>query len=171
MSHLTELPYPRAGQAMVEALLSLPLILLMAGGIVHFTFLFLAKVQFEHACGEVARKYAAGTLDPERFPEGIFRGLGPFKDLFLSSSITVHDLGKGIDPVPGKKPSPEESLRKVHPPKSSRRLFPMPLDYGGGLWKAEARITTPRFFLPFFRDGLVLSTEFSVLRHPRGNLP
>lgn len=170
MSHLTRLSRPLGGQAMAETLLALPLVLLMAGGTVHFTFLFLAKVQFEHACGEAARKYAAGTLDPKRFPEGIFQGLGPFKGLFPPNSITVHDLDKE-DPAPVKKTSPEEDLRKVRLPKDAHPTFPAPLDYGGGLWKVEARVMTPRFFLPLFRDGLVLSTKFSVLRHPHGGLP
>jgi len=171
MSRPTDPSKLRTGQAMLETLLALPLILLMAGGIVHFTFLFLAKVQFEHACGEVARKYVAGTLDPERFPEGIFQEFGPFKGLFSTGSITVQVLNEGIDPTPGKERSPEEELSKVRLPRGTHPLLPTPLDYGGGLWKAEARVVTPRFFLPLFRNGLVLSTEFSALRHPGRDLP
>jgi len=160
-----------SGQAMAEMLLALPFILLMAGGTIHFTLLFLAKVQFEHACGEAARKYASGMLAPEGFPEAVGQGLDPFKGFFVPGSITVHDLLQNTYPNIGKKASPEEALRKVRPPRTAYPSFSTPLDYGGWHWKVKAKVLIPCSFPFLFQEGLTLSTELSILRHPKGALP
>ncbi len=77
------------GQAMVEMLLSLSLLFLMTAGMIQFFFLFTAKTSFDHACGQAARRYAAGTLDSPDLAGAIWAQLGPDQRYFDRATLKV----------------------------------------------------------------------------------
>jgi hypothetical protein len=152
------------GQATPEMILSIPLLFLLMAGMVQFTLLFLAKTQFEHACGEAAREYSAGLINPDRVKNEIWENLGNFRSYFNQNDIQV-SAGSPSSPVDQLKShfggflTPlSHVLRDVG--------VDSPFSYGGYTWEITARYEMTPFFEPLFRQGVIFKTKLAVLRYP-----
>ena len=72
---------------MTEMIIVIPLLFLLAAGMIQFTFLFMAKISFEHACGQSARDYAFKKIDPTLLSEDIWKNLGSEQVFFSKETI------------------------------------------------------------------------------------
>jgi hypothetical protein len=149
---------------MTEMLLSIPILFLFIAGMVQFAFLFLAKTQFEHACGEAAREYSAGLIGPDRLKNEIWENLGSYQSYFDQNDIKV---------LAGTPSSPIEQLMSrlggfLTPLTHVLRRIGVdsPFSYGGYKWKITARCEITPLFEPLFRQGVVFDTQLAVLRYP-----
>lgn len=158
-------------QAMVEMLVALPALLLLAAAAVQFSILFLAKVQFEHACGEAARKYSAGLLTESSLPSGIWNSLGQTQSAVLQGSIHLSQVPKDVSffEKTGLPSGSKGILRSIG--ETIRIPMTTLLDYGGGTWTAEALLKPPPFFRLLFANGVPIRTQFAILRHPSRSFP
>jgi hypothetical protein len=152
------------GQAMPEMLLSIPLLFLFMAGMVQFTFLFLAKTQFEHACGQAAREYSAGLIGPDHLKKNIWENLGNYQSDFDQNEIVI---------LTGSPSSPVDRLMShfggfLTPLSHVLRDIGVdsPFSYGGYEWEITARCEITPFFEPLFSHGVVFKTQLAVLRYP-----
>jgi len=146
-----------SGQATSEMLIVVPLLFLLAAGTIQFSLIFLAKIQFEHACGEAARQYAAGLLRTDyAFKSVVWENLKPRQNHFIRGSINI-SVGKTSayrDPLLG---GNAQFLNAV-----SKNV----LDYDGEKWTVVIRSSPPPFFSLIFPDGIPFASTLAVLRHP-----
>jgi hypothetical protein len=153
------------GQAMVEMVLSTPLLFLMIAGMVQFTLLFLAKVQFEHACGVAARQYASGIVNNDSMQNEIWNNLGGYQIYFEKNSIQlvserpsspagnfVSRFGRWISPL-------SRILRNIG--------VDTPFSYGGFKWQVTARCKIFSSFGVLFGRGITFKTQLAVIRFPK----
>jgi len=155
-----------SGQAVVEMVLALPLLLLMAAGIAQFSQLFLARVQFEHACGEAAREYAAGSIASSSFAREVWNNLGPYRSRFDLDSIQV-----SLDPPVAFPSQSGNSIPGLSMFTSAAHVaFGKALDYEKGKWWVTANCRAIPFFGLLFKDGVPFKTQLAVLRHPKGRI-
>jgi Flp pilus assembly protein TadG len=156
------------GQAMVEMILVLPILFLLAAGIIQFSQLFLAYVQFEHACGEAAREYAGGMIDNDTFSEEIWNNLGAYQPLFDPAFIQVRveeptsPLGSWISNNGGMMDDLTRFTKAAHIPAGS--IF----DYEGQKWNVTSSCKVTPFFGVLFENSITFKTQLAVLRHPHG---
>ncbi len=133
------------GQALVEAVLALPLLLLLAAGVAQFSQLFLARVQFEHACGEAARRYVAGKVDANHLGDAVWDNLGVYQPLFDRKGVQVAGT-------------------RLSPAASSYGL--LPVEYGGQRWTVTAVCKATPLFGLLWKGGVPFKTRLAALRHP-----
>lgn len=148
-----------SGQALVELLLVLPLLLLFAAGAVQFPRLLLDRLRFEEEVRETVRRYAAGVLpekDFARFLEDRLRGR------IVPRSLRVIRHSRR---TPSSTPSfPEKGpLREIGEPLS--------IGVGGGAWTFHAAFRPPALFGRLFPGGVPFECRAAALRHPAGRLP
>jgi hypothetical protein len=154
-----------SGQALAEMVLATPLLFLMIAGMVQFTLLFLAKVQFEHACGVAARQFASGTVNSGSMQNEIWNNLGGYQIYFEKDSIQL---------VSGHPSSPIGNFFS----RFGRWLSPLtrilrnigvdtPFSYGGFKWQVTARCKTFSFFGILFGRGTTFKTQLAVIRFPK----
>ena len=143
------------GQAIVETLLSIPLLFLFAAGIVQFSILFLSYVQFEHACGEAARQYAAGIVEKTSMEKSILENLGSFRRYFDPQSLTA-----AIQEPRSKAASALVLVR------SAAGIIPGVLRYDGAEWIFKIRCRPPFFFALLFPKGILFETTLQIFRYP-----
>jgi hypothetical protein len=152
------------GQAMSEMLLGIPILFLFMAGMVQFTLLFLAKIQFEHACGVAAREYSAGLVDHNHLKNEIWENLGNYQSYFEQNNIRV---------LAGSPSSPIDQVMS----RLGGFLTPLthvlhgigvdsPFNYGGYQWEITAHCEITPFFEPLFRQGVNFKTKLAVLRYP-----
>jgi hypothetical protein len=152
------------GQAMPEMILGIPLLFLFMAGMVQFTLLFQAKTQFEHACGEAAREYSAGLIDPDRLKNEIWENLGNFRSYFNQNDIKISTgsptspIGRLMSHFGGFLTPLSHVLHDVG--------VDNPFSYGGYAWEITARCEMTPFFEPLFRQGVIFKTQLAVLRYP-----
>ena len=154
------------GQAMAEMVVALPLLLLLSAGMVQFGFLFLTYVQFEHACGEAARLYAAGIIDKDSLGPMILDRAGYFGRFLERDSLRVsaqepRSVGNAVlGPVSrflGTLHSIANSL-----PLSGKAKFKA--EYEGCLWTIDVRCVPPAFFKFIFPNGVPFRSTLQVYR-------
>ena len=144
------------GQALSELTLAIPLLFLFAAGIIQFSIVFLSYVQFEHACGEAARQYAAGIGEKDSIAPRVIENLGYFRRYFDSSTLSA-------DPQ-----APQSAASKTL--EDIRRftgILPHTLNFAGVEWKIKIRCRPPFFFAVLFPKGLLFETVLQVYRYPR----
>ena len=143
------------GQALSELILAIPLLFLFAAGIIQFSIVFLSYVQFEHACGEAAREYAAGIVGKDSLTPGIIDNLGYFTRYFDLSTLSVEPR------APGSAASNAfENVRR------SIGIIPHTLNFDGAEWNIKIRCRPPYFFTVLFPQGLPFKTILQVYRYP-----
>jgi Flp pilus assembly protein TadG len=143
------------GQAFTEMLIALPILFLFAAGIIQFTILFLSYVQFEHACGEAARQYAAGTIDKDSIETKIEDNLGYFSSCFDLYSLTAT--------IQQPQSTPDSALNDV---RNTVSKIPGGLTYDGYEWAVDINCRPPFFFAAIFADGIPFHTVMQVYRYP-----
>jgi hypothetical protein len=144
------------GQAMTEMIIVIPILSLLMAGIIQFAILFLSYVQFEHACGESARQYAAGMIDENSLNNVIFDNLGHFKIYFDEDSLTVTRQ----EPKSTAGAVLDETMAAI-------RFIPFVTNYEGYEWSINIRCKPPFFARILFPDGLPLHTVMQVYRYTK----
>ena len=146
------------GQALAEMVVAIPLLLLLAAGMVQFTFLFLSYVQFEHACGEAGRSYAAGFIAKGELKPRIAEGLGNYRRFFDLNTMQV------TTEVPSSKTA--AVFEKTRNALAAISVVQWGFNYDGAKWKVSVRFKPPLFFKPIFPDGVPFTTTLQVYRYP-----
>src|SRR5579885_1214996 len=141
------------GQAMVEVLLSLSLLFLMTAGMIQFFFLFTAKTSFEHACGQAARRYAAGALDSPDLAGAIWDQLGPDRRYFDRATLKVVPSATGS--LIGR--SFLDATGPLNPYVAKIKTFF--LGYSGRRWVVGVRYKAAPMGSLLFPEGVPFQTE------------
>ena len=142
------------GQALTEFLIVVPILCLFAAGILQFAILFLADIQFEHACGETARRYCAKQVDENSFEGEIWMELGAWGRYFDRSSLRVST-----------QPPSSAAHAILNTVQTSMRFIPFLKGYEGAQWKVQIRCRPPLFFAVLFPRGVPLNTELQAYRY------
>ncbi len=144
------------GQALTEMVLAVPLLFLFVAGLIQFAVLFLSYVQFEHACGEAARTFAAGQIDKNALDSKIIENLGSYKKFFDTHSLEV------------KPQSPRGGfaglLEKI---RGTLSIIPFTLNYSGVEWWIQIKFLPPFLVQTLFPDGIPFRTTMQVYRFPQ----
>jgi Flp pilus assembly protein TadG len=143
------------GQALTEMVIALPALCLFAAGIIQFAILFLSYVQFEHACGEAARQYAAGMINKDSIEIKIEDNLGHFRNFFDLYSLTAT-----IQPPQSTPDSVLNDFRNIV------SKIPFGLTYDGYEWSVDINCRPPFFFALIFPGGIPFHTVMQVYRYP-----
>ncbi len=143
------------GQALIEMLIALPLLCLFSAGIIQFAILFLSYVQFEHACGEAARQYAAGIIGKDSLEPEIENNLGYFRGYFDLYSLTAT--------IQQPQSAPDRVLNNV---RNIVSKIPGGLTYDGYEWSVNINCRPPFFFAAIFTGGIPFHTVMQVYRYP-----
>ncbi len=152
------------GQAMAEMLLSIPILFLFMAGIIQFSILFLAKTQFEHACGEAAREYSAGIINRTEVKREIWENLGSYQEKFDQNDIKISE---------SRPSSPIDRLQSTF----GTFLIPLthalrnlgvdtPFSFGGYKWEVTANCEIAPYFQALFPKGVIFKSQFAVVRYP-----
>jgi hypothetical protein len=156
---------PQKGQALTEMVLVIPILCLMAAGLIQFTHLFLAKNAFEQACGLAARDYAAGGIDGSQFTGDAWENLGENQRYFIPGSLSAV-------PIPGSTSAANlltDNLGVLGPLLSKiKSVF---VNYAGKKWIVTVRFKGPPFFGMLFPGGLAFQTQLAVLKYPEVQTP
>jgi hypothetical protein len=156
---------------MAETLIILPLLLLLSAGAFQFSLAFLAKVRFEHACGEAAREYAAGLLQEKEITKGVIDRLGAWASFFVPGSIHARAQSAGSRGLPSPPNGPGPLGRSGPIRQGIQAPIPLLMDYKGQSWQVQARIRPNLLFIPVFKDARILRARFFIARHPKGARP
>jgi len=143
------------GQAMAEMVICIPILCLLMAGIFQFGVLCTSRVQFEHACGEAARQYAAGLIDKDSLGPKIYENLGSFQKYFDSQSLTVT--------IQEPQSTANSVMDKV---RNAVRLIPFIIDYDGSEWKVDIQCAPPPLFKLLFPGGITFHSVMQVYRYP-----
>lgn len=153
------------GQAMTETLLVLPLLSILAFGLVQFAVFFSAKSAFEYACGRMAREYASGKITNNAALSGaLWNALGSYQPFFdgaslrLSGSAWQPEGTRSFQNLMSHLPGPAGSTLS----KTQSLLF----NYGGQVWTVSLRYHGLPFARLFFQDGVLVQTQLAVFRYP-----
>src|SRR5258708_14934152 len=144
------------GQAMSEMVIAIPVLFLFMAGIIQFSILFLSYVQFEHACGESARQYAAGIMDENSLGDKIYENLGRFQNFFDKSTLFVS--------IQEPRSTAGEVLDKT---RDAIRFIPFTINYEGHEWSIHIRCKPPFFSKVLFPNGIPLPTAMQVYRYSK----
>ncbi len=145
------------GQALAEMIISIPLLFLLAAGMIQFTLLFLSYIQFEHACGEAARQYSAGMISKGSLGPQITRELGNYSRFFDIDSLSVAILSPS---------SPTGTLDETRNSMGNIPAVQWGFNYDGAKWKVSVQFKSPLFFKLIFPRGVPFSTTLQVYRYP-----
>lgn len=148
------------GQSLTEIILVIPILCLMATGLIQFTQLFLAKNAFEQACGLAARDYAASEIDDTEFNKDAWENLGDSQRYFVPGSLSAAT-------VPGSSSVANlltNNLGVLGPLLSKiKSVF---VNYTGKKWSVSVQFKGPPFFGVLFPGGLTFQTQLGVLKYP-----
>lgn len=148
------------GQALTEMLITIPLLFLMAAGMVQFMLFFMAKTTFEHACGQAARNFAGGNLEPEAFPGQIWKNLAEDQRFFNHSSLLVTQA------------STQTIAANIFLNQTGilgsfiTKIKDYFLNYNGYKWIVSIRYNSLPLFGVVFPNGITVKTELAVLKYP-----
>jgi TadE-like protein len=159
-------PLDACGQALVETLVSIPLLLLFAAGALQFGLMFASYVDFEHACGEAARRYAAGSVEKSSLGPVILENLGPFSGFFDPTSLQTVSGPAPVLPTAARNEVDRQldSLRSQAAGLSLPHLFPSFL-YETASWDIRIRFQPGLLFARLFKDGVLFHTTMEVYRY------
>ena len=155
-------PLLERGQALVEFVLAAPLLILLIIGMFQFSILFLARVQFEHACGEAGREYAAGLVSQASISDVIWKNFGNYQIFFNRDSLQLSQQ-KASSPFGSASSALGQTLQGLTSIMRSVPAGGSVLNYEGPQWTVVIRTAAS----PLFTNGITFQTQFSVLRHPR----
>ncbi len=158
---LFKLTHKFRGQALTEMVLVIPLLTLMLAGVIQLTLLFQARVVFDKACGDVAREYAAGTVnDSNAFSDEFWVRLGPYQKYFIRNSLSVGTQ----NPKPSLIDTIVQKIDSAGP--IAQKLKGFVINYGGKAWTITINYSlpfSPTFILP---NGISFQNQVTVLRYP-----
>jgi len=146
------------GQAATELLLCIPVLVLLAAGMVQFCLLFQSKVQFEYACGESARAYNLGKVQPDGFADSIWENLNSYQSRFEKGSI--HVSAEASQSLLGGDAG--QKLGFI-----GKYVTGSVFNYGGQQWTVKINCKIVPLFGVLFPHGVPFSTQLAVLRHPQ----
>jgi hypothetical protein len=146
------------GQAIAEFLLSVPLLMLLAAGMIQFGMLLLAKIHFDYACGESARSFALHQISSDEFTGNLWDRLSPYQSVFEKGSIQIST--ESAQSFLGGYPSQKLDFLNQYVKGS---IF----DYGGPVWIVTINCKLVPLFGVFFPTGIPFQTQLAVLRHPQ----
>ena len=146
------------GQALAEMIVSIPLLFLLAAGMIQFALLFLSYVQFEHACGETARQYAAGSIIKGSLGPQITRELGTYRRFFDLDSLSVATIEPSSPTGP--------ILEKTKNAMGTVPMVKWGFNYDGAKWRVTVQFRAPLFFKLIFPRGVSFSAILQVYRYP-----
>lgn len=149
-----------SGQAMAEMLLSLSLLFLMTAGMIQFFFLFTAKTSFEHACGQAARRYAAGNLDSPDLAVAIWDQLGTDRRYFDRATLKV--VPSDTSSLIGR--SFLDAAGPLNPFIAKIKSFF--LGYSGRRWVVGVNYKAAPMGGLLFPEGVPFQTELAALHYP-----
>jgi hypothetical protein len=149
------------GQALIETVLVLPLLLLLLAGVIQLTILIQARIAFDKTCGDVAREYNAGLVSQknEIGPE-IWKNLGTYQKYFDQSSLTFTTQ----TPQPTAIDSLLHLLDNLGPWGTAVRAHFT--NYGGQTWTININCMPPYTITLLFPHGIPLQTKLTILRYP-----
>lgn len=151
------------GQALTEMVLVLPLLCLMAAGLIQFSQMFLAKIAFEQACGLAARDYAASEIDDNQFTNDAWEDLGSDQKYFIYSSLQASALTPSLSAL-GRL---TQNLPCLGPLYSKLKSFVS--NYTEKKWVATIQYKATPFFAPLFPNGILFQTQLAVIKYPEIN--
>lgn len=141
--------------------LVIPLLTLMVAAVLQLTLLFQARVAFDKACGDVAREYAAGTVnDQNAFSDEFWIRLGPYQKYFIRNSLSVN----AQNPKPSLIDNILQKFDSYGPIAQKLRSFI--INYDGKAWTITINYTlpfSPSFILP---NGISFQNQVTILRYP-----
>lgn len=143
------------GQALAEMILTIPVLFLFVAGVTQFAVIFLCYVQFEHACGEAARQYAANTLEKDSLGPAIMENLGSLSSYFDPNSLRIRPQ----EP----RNTAAQAIQKINETVS---LIPFSIKYRGCEWSVDIKVRPPFCFTLLFPEGMPLHTVMQVYRYP-----
>lgn len=152
------------GQAMAEMVLSIPVLFLFAAAVFQFALLFLSYIQFEHACGEAGREFAAGLVEKDGFGPEIIGNLGSFQLFFVQNSLNItvdqpHSMASSaFSDVSNIVGSLNSAAHTFH-------LSSLSAKYEGYFWTVAIKFKPPAFFRLLFPDGIDLKTSMEIYRY------
>jgi TadE-like protein len=158
------------GQALAETLLVIPILALLAFGLVQFAVFFSAKSAFEYACGQMARQYACGRISAGGdLSDSIWNALGSYQRFFNAGTLQI-----SASPFTSQVADPFLSTAALMPGPAGSFLSKAQgalLNYSGQTWI----ITLQYDGLPFSRllmpNGVRIQTQLAVLKYPAEALP
>jgi hypothetical protein len=151
------------GQALIETLLSIPLLFLLAASAIQFTILFQARCAFDKACGEAARQYAANLLkDTPSITAAIWNDLGPYQLYFNQQSlnITTQISQTTIEDTVS------NSLGNLGFPSIVSKFKSYVINYGGQSWSVTISCTPPSLVAVIFPNGIQFQSQLSLIKYP-----
>lgn len=153
------------GQAALEMLLALPLLLLLAAGLFQTALLFLNDIQFENACGQAAREWADGGLADGKIADAVWDDLGPYQKYFQQGSIQVQS--QPIQPK-GTVDSIVQACRQglTDIPVLGQCVQGVLFNYTQGSWRITAKFRSRPLLGLLFPDGIPLTSSVCIIRHP-----
>jgi len=155
-----KLRFSQKGQALTEMLLVIPILCLMAAGLIQFTQLFLAKNAFEQACGLAARDYAASEIDDTQFIEDAWDNLGDAQRYFIPGTLLTV-------PSPGSSSTANLLTNNLGALGSLfSKIKSVLVNYSGQKWLIRIQFRAPIFFGTLFPGGLTFQTQLAVLKYP-----
>ncbi len=157
------------GQALTEMVLVIPLLSLLAFGLIQFAVFFSAKSAFEYACGQMARQYACGRVSKTSDLSGsIWNALGSYQRFFDPSSLRV-----SASPFSSQLAAPFLSIANAMPGAGllTSTLGDGFLNYSGQTWIVTLQYNGLPFSHLFLSRGVQLQTQLAVLKYPDGAIP
>jgi len=149
------------GQALAEMIIVIPLLMIMLVGVVQLTALFQARIAFEKISGDVAREYAAKTInDSSAFAQEFWTRLGPYQSLFVQSSISVASQ----PPQPSAIDSLLDAFDTLGPIAAQIKSYF--INYEGQTWSVSINCVPPFFPLSVLPNGIQFQTTVTLLRYP-----
>jgi len=148
------------GQAAVEMVLVLPLILLLAAGLFQTALLLIHVNRFDQACGTAARRYASGDLKEDQMADAVWSALGPSQEYFEKGSVHLEtpDAKSSADVDSSRQKLDQEGLFK-------KVLKGILFNYSKGDWRVTATFRSKPLFGLLFPKGIKLGTEVCVFQY------
>jgi hypothetical protein len=157
--------FARRGQALTEMILVVPILCLMAAGLIQFTQLFLAKNAFEQACGLAARDYAAAEIDDTQFSEDAWDSLGENQRYFIPGTLLAVPLS-GSSSVANLLTNNLGVLGSLF-----SKLKSIFINYSSKKWSVTVQFKGPPFFGLLFPGGLTFQTQLAITKYPEVPTP
>ena len=157
------------GQALTETILVIPILSLLAFGLIQFAVFFSAKTAFEYACGQMARQYACGRIsETTDLSDSIWNALGSYQRFFDAGSLQI-----SASPLSSQIAAPFLSIAGGMPGAGlfTSMLKDGVLNYSGQTWTVTLQYNGLPFSHLFMPQGVQVQTQLAVLKYPDEALP
>jgi Flp pilus assembly protein TadG len=150
-----------SGQALVETLLVIPLLLLLTAGAIQFALLFQAHSAFEKACGEAARQYAANLLkNPSAITDAVWNDMGSYQSYFKKQSLNISTQA----PQATIADTFLNGLGSLGPWAAKAKSYL--INYTGQTWTVTINCAPPSLAAVLFPAGIPFQCQLTVLKYP-----